>query len=288
MKKRKLDVLVLSDIHLGTYGCHAVELLRYLKSVKPKILVLNGDIIDIWQFKKNYFPKPHLAVISRIVKMASKGTKVYYLTGNHDDMLRRFVPMKMGNFTMDNKLLLELDGKIAWFFHGDVFDSSVTCARWLAQLGGAGYDALVALNVGINHVLTKMGKPKMSLSKKVKNSVKRAVKYVQDFENLAAELAIEKSYDYVVLGHIHQPQMRKISTKKGSVIYLNSGDWIENLTALEYSDKKWSLYYYNEQNFEKNEKEPVHDELVDFSYETFYASVTEGEIQKVLEKMNLQ
>lgn len=288
MKKRKLDVLVLSDIHLGTYGCHATELLKYLKSVKPKILVLNGDIIDIWQFKKSYFPKPHLAVISRIAKMASKGTKVYYLTGNHDEMLRRFVPMKMGNISIDNKLLLELDGKIAWFFHGDVFDSSVTCAKWVARLGGVGYDALVALNLGINSVLKTMGKPRMSLSKKIKDSVKRAVKYVNDFEDVAAELAIEKSYDYVVLGHIHRPQMRKISTRKGSTIYLNSGDWIENLTALEYVDKKWSIYHYNEDDFKQEvDGEPSND-LVELTYETFYASVTEGNVQKIFETLNLQ
>ncbi|BDS11814.1 UDP-2,3-diacylglucosamine diphosphatase [Aureispira anguillae] len=285
MAKRKLDVLVLSDIHLGTYGCHATELVNYLKSVKPKILVLNGDIIDIWQFKKSYFPKPHLAVISQIVKMASKGTKVYYLTGNHDEMLRKFVPMQMGNFYMDNKLLLELDGKVAWFFHGDVFDTSVTCAKWLAKLGGAGYDALVAINLGVNYVLKSVGKPRMSLSKKVKDSVKRAVKYVKDFETVAAELAIEKSYDYVVLGHIHQPQIRSIATHKGQTTYLNSGDWIENLTALEYVDKKWSIYQYSEVDFEPTE---ITEEIKDINYEMVYASVTEGKIDQIFKELILQ
>lgn len=284
MGKRKLDVLVLSDIHLGTYGCHAKELVNYLKTVKPKVLVLNGDIIDIWQFKKSYFPKPHLAVISQIVKMASKGTKVYYLTGNHDEMLRKFAPMQIGNFYMDNKLLLELDGKVAWFFHGDVFDTSVTCAKWLAKLGGAGYDALVTINLGINRLLKTMGKPRMSLSKKVKDSVKRAVKYVQDFENIAAELAIEKSYDYVVLGHIHQPQMRSIITKKGRTLYLNSGDWIENLTALEYANKEWSIYHYDENDF--NEAEPISD-LQEIDYDKVYASVVEGKVQEIVNELTL-
>ena len=284
MGKRKLDVLVLSDIHLGTYGCHAKELVNYLKTVKPKVLVLNGDIIDIWQFKKSYFPKPHLAVISQIVKMASKGTKVYYLTGNHDEMLRKFVPMQIGNFYMDNKLLLELDGKVAWFFHGDVFDTSVTCAKWLAKLGGAGYDALVTINLGMNRLLKTMGKPRMSLSKKVKDSVKRAVKYVQDFENIAAELAIEKSYDYVVLGHIHQPQMRSIITKKGRTLYLNSGDWIENLTALEYVNKEWTIYQYDENDY--NEAEPISD-LQEIDYDKVYASVVEGKVQEIFNELTL-
>lgn len=285
--KRKIDVLVLSDIHLGTYGCHAAELLNYLKSVEAKILVLNGDIIDIWQFKKSYFPKSHLAVISQIVKMASKGTKVYYLTGNHDEMLRKFAPMQIGNFYMDNKLLLELEnGKIGWFFHGDVFDTSVTCAKWLAKLGGAGYDALVMINLGVNQLLKAVGKPGMSLSKKVKNSVKRAVKYVHDFENVAAELAIEKSYDYVVLGHIHQPQIRSIVTKKGSTVYLNSGDWIENLTALEYVDGDWSIYTYDENDFDK--AEPLNTDLKEIDYELLYASVTEGKVYEIFKELNLQ
>lgn len=287
-KKRKLDVVVLSDIHLGTYGCQAKELVQYLKSIKPKILVLNGDIIDIWQFKKSYFPKPHLAVVSQIVKMASKGTKVYYLTGNHDEMLRRFAPLKMGNFSMDNKLLLELDGKVAWFFHGDVFDTSVTCAKWLAKLGGAGYDALVVINAGVNKVLQSMGKPRMSLSKRVKNSVKRAVKYVQDFENVAAELAIEKEYDYVVLGHIHQPQIRSIATNKGQTLYLNSGDWIENLTALEYVQKKWSIYYYKEDDFDKSSPNNLEDDIQDIDPDKVYASVTEGKIDQILKELILQ
>jgi len=285
MKKRELDLLVLSDIHLGTYGCHATELLNYLKTVKPKVLVLNGDIIDIWQFKKRYFPKTHLAVISQIMKMASKGTKVHYLTGNHDEMLRKFVPFQMGNFIMDNKLVLNLDGKLAWFFHGDVFDTSVTCAKWLAKLGGAGYDVLVTINLGVNKMLKAMGRPRMSLSKKIKDSVKRAVTYVNDFENIAAELAIEKSYDYVVLGHIHQPQIREIKTSKGATTYLNSGDWIENLSALEYNNKEWSIYQYNEKDFEK--AAPVSD-IVEIDYEMLYASVTEVKVHEILREANLQ
>lgn len=278
-QKRPLDVLVLSDIHLGTYGCHAKELLQYLKSVNPKTLVLNGDIIDIWQFRKRYFPKAHLAVISQVIKMASKGTKVYYLTGNHDEMLRRFVPLEMGNFCIDNKLVLNLDGKTAWFFHGDVFDTSVTGARWLAKLGGAGYDALVAINWSINQLLKTMGRPRMSLSKKVKDSVKQAVKYIQDFEQIAADLAIEKSYDYVVLGHIHQPQIRTIKTKQGQTTYLNSGDWIENLTALEYVDRQWSIYQYEETDFEAL---PAQEELLVLNQEALYASVTGERVLEVL------
>ena len=116
-KKREVDVVVVSDVHLGTYGSHAAELVRYLKTIKPKILVLNGDIIDIWQFSKRYFPKPHMQVIKRITKLLGKSTKVYYVTGNHDEMLRKFVGFRIGSLQIVNKVILNLDGKKAWIFH---------------------------------------------------------------------------------------------------------------------------------------------------------------------------
>lgn len=247
MTKRKVDLLILSDIHLGTYGCRAKELVSYLKSVKPKLLVLNGDIIDIWQFSKNYFPKAHIEVIRQILKFAVSGVPIYYITGNHDDALRRFSGFSLGNFYLEDKLLLDLDGKKAWIFHGDVFDASIKCSRWLAKLGGYGYTMLILINVFINYILNKLGKPKMSFSKKVKHSVKKAVAYVSDFEETAAEIAIDKKYDYVICGHIHNPQYRKIINDKGSTIYLNSGDWIENLSALEYKDGRWEIYRHESQ-----------------------------------------
>ncbi len=244
MKKRIVDIVVLSDIHLGTYGCHAKELLSYLSGIKPKTLILNGDIIDIWQFRKSYFPKSHLKVVKKLLDFASKGTKVYYITGNHDEMLRKFSDTTIGNFSIVDKIVLELDGKKAWFFHGDVFDSSVNHAKWIAKLGGIGYDYLILLNRFINWGLIKMGREQYSLSKKIKSSVKKAVKFISDFEATAAELAIENEYDYVVCGHIHEPTIQIKENKKGSVTYLNSGDWIENLTALEYNNKCWELYKY--------------------------------------------
>ena len=125
VKKRKIDLAVISDIHLGTYGCHAEEVLNYLSSIRPKTLILNGDIIDIWQFRKRYFPKSHLKVIKKIISMATNGTKVFYITGNHDELLRRFTDIDFGNIQVVDKLILELDGKKSWFFHGDIFDATV-------------------------------------------------------------------------------------------------------------------------------------------------------------------
>lgn len=244
--KRELQLLVISDVHLGTFGCHAKELLQYLKSVNPQTLVLNGDIIDMWNFSKSYFPSAHMDVLRHIMKMASRGTHVYYITGNHDEMLRKYTDLQLGNFEIVDKLLLNLDGKKAWIFHGDVFDSSTKgYAKLLAKLGGKGYDVLILINRFVNRVLQLFGREKMSFSKKVKDGVKKAVAFVNDFESTAAEIAIEKKYDYVVCGHIHMPQIKEVTTDNGSVMYLNSGDWIENLTALEYNEGAWKIFNYD-------------------------------------------
>jgi UDP-2,3-diacylglucosamine pyrophosphatase LpxH len=239
---REVDLVIISDTHLGTFGCHAAELLSYLNTIEPKILVLNGDIIDIWQFSKRYWPATHSAVLKKIMDFIHKGTRVYYLTGNHDDALRKFSEFEIGNFKLCDKLVLDLDGKKAWIFHGDVFDVSINHAKWLARLGSIGYDILILLNRAVNFVLEKMGREKYSLSKKIKDGVKKAVQFISSFEQVAADLAIMKGYDYVICGHIHQPQIKTLMNKNGSVTYLNSGDWIENLTALEYSDGEWQLY----------------------------------------------
>jgi UDP-2,3-diacylglucosamine pyrophosphatase LpxH len=244
--KRPLDIVVISDVHLGIYGCHAKELVQYLDSIDPKILILNGDIIDIWQFSKRYFPKTHTKVIRRILKMSGKGTEVYYLTGNHDESLRKYAGFGLGNFVLDNKLVLEVDGKMHWFFHGDVYDITMKNSKWLAKLGGKGYDMLIILNRLVNNVLEKMGREKMSFSKKVKNSVKQAVKFISDFENIVAEIAIDKKFDVVCCGHIHQPVIKEIMVGEQAVTYLNSGDWVESLTALEYTGKQWTLYQHPE------------------------------------------
>lgn len=253
MQKREIQVSVISDLHLGTFGCHANDIVRYLKEINPKILVLNGDIIDIWQFRKKYFPPAHMQVIREILKMMESGTLVYYITGNHDEALRKYSGTRVGNLLLDDKLVLELDGKRTWIFHGDVFDATTKgSAKIIAKLGGQGYDFLIWLNHWSNKLLTFFGKEKMSFSKKIKNSVKKAVSWIADFEQTAAELAIEKGFDYVVCGHIHQPQMRTVTNDKGSVTYLNSGDWIENLTALEYNAREWNIHYFKPQKNQVN------------------------------------
>ena len=251
-QKREVEVVVLSDIHLGTYGCHAKELVAYLKSVSPKVLILNGDVIDGWAFSKSYFPNSHMAVLSEFFKMMKKGTQVIYITGNHDEFLRKYTDLSMGNLFLTDKYLLEIEGKKHWIFHGDVFDHTTSGgAKYIAKLGGMGYDWLILVNRAINWILEKFGKGKVSLSKKVKNSVKKAVKFIGDFEKKATEIAINNHYDYVICGHIHQPADKIWTTEKGSVHYLNSGDWIENLSWLEFDKGNWNLKFFNEKDFEK-------------------------------------
>ena len=274
LKKRKIDVVIISDVHLGTYGCHADELLAYLNSISPKKLILNGDIIDIWQFRKRYFPASHMKVVRKIIGMASKGTDVYYITGNHDEMLRKFSGNAMGRLKILDKLVLQLDGKKAWIFHGDVFDISIQNAKWLAKLGGWGYDMLIVLNQLVNWVLLRLGREKYSLSKKIKNSVKGAVKYIQSFEKVAAELAIDNEYDYVICGHIHQPKKEVYQNNKGKTTYLNSGDWVENLTALEYNFKRWKLYQYSH---DKLSAFFADEELKEMDLEELISSITSKE-----------
>lgn len=268
--------MVVSDIHLGTYGCRAKELLRYLKSVDPATLILNGDIIDGWQFNKRYFPSAHLRIIKYLLGQVVKGKKIIYITGNHDDFLRRFRGFKLANFEIVNKKVLELGGQKAWFFHGDVFDVTMKHSRWLAKLGGMGYDLLIQLNNFVNWISFRLGRGRISLSKRIKNSVKQAIKYVNDFEETAARIAIANGYDFVVCGHIHQPQFRTITDETGgTVTYLNSGDWIENLTALEYNEGQWNIHEYREEAITETEEPDV----IEFSQEMlFTALIQEFEI----------
>ena len=240
--------MIISDIHLGTFGCHAKELLHYLKSIKPDVVVLNGDIIDIWQFSKTYWPKSHMKVIKHLINWMGKGIKTYYVTGNHDEMLRKFEGLKMGSLNIVNKVVLKLpDGKKAWVFHGDVFDVTMQHSKWLAKLGSVGYDILILINRFFNFISEKIfHKGKLSLSKNIIESVKSAVSFINDFEQTTADIGSSNKFDFVICGHIHHPEIREISNSEGRITYLNSGDWVENLSAIEFVDGEWSIYKFSE------------------------------------------
>jgi UDP-2,3-diacylglucosamine pyrophosphatase LpxH len=201
---------------------------------------------------------------------------VYYITGNHDDALRRFSDFSMGNIHLRDKLVLQLNGNRHWIFHGDVFDLFIQYSPFVSKLGGRGYDLLILFNRFINNLRAKFGQPRMSFAAKVKQRVKEAVKFIGDFEDTAIRLAAEKGYDYVICGHIHKPQVRR----EGKVTYLNSGDWVENLTALEYAHGKWRIFQYDEAEFEVinpklrvKEEVPAPEEEIEILTKAFYSSM---------------
>jgi UDP-2,3-diacylglucosamine pyrophosphatase LpxH len=250
MERRSLDVVVLSDVHLGTYGCKAKELLHYLRSIQPGMLILNGDIIDGWQFNKRFFPSLHMQVIRELMKFISNGTRVVYITGNHDEMMRKYTDLNIGHFTLTDKLVLEIDQQMTWIFHGDVFDNTTQgSARMIAKLGSNGYGMLILFNRLVNTLLGFIGREKVSISKKIMAGVNKAVAKVNDLEQIASGLAIQKNYDFVICGHIHQPSIKTIENAQGKVVYMNSGDWVEHMTALEYEQKKWKLFQYEAKDF---------------------------------------
>ncbi|MEI2694557.1 MAG: UDP-2,3-diacylglucosamine diphosphatase [Saprospiraceae bacterium] len=248
--ERSLRIVVISDVHLGTFGCQARELLNYLQSIKPEILILNGDIIDGWQFNKKYFPPIHIQVIYEIMKMAMQGTKVYYLSGNHDEFIRKFIPFYSGNIYFRDQLLLEMDGKRHFFFHGDAFDFSVQFSPFLAKIGGIGYDTLIRINTILNNIRFKLGLERVSFAHRIKSSLKQAINFIQNFEDAAVQYASSRNADVVICGHIHIPKMKSIDLGNRKLTYLNSGDWVENLTALEYKDGTWSIYQYDEMEYQ--------------------------------------
>ena len=260
--KRKIEISVISDVHLGSENSHAKHLLTYLNSIETKKLILNGDFVNEWQFNKCNFPKSHLKVIKKIMNMASDGVEVIYITGNHDEMLRKFSGSTLGNIAIVDKLVLNLNGKKAWFFHGDVLDTATKNTQWLTKLGDFGYKCLNLINRLLNWYRVQRGKERYSLSEKIKNSINGTVKKLHKFEKTVSNLAIENGYDYVICGHSHKPKKVHFETKRGKTIYLNSRDWVENFTALEYQFKRWKVHYfkkdklvpfYTDEAFEKME-----------------------------------
>ena len=245
MSRRELDVVILSDIHLGTLDCQAGPLLKYLEHIRPKTLVLNGDIIQLSP-RRRTFPANQMKIVDEILRMSMQGTAVYLITGNRDDELRRYTPFTAGHLKLRDKLVLQLKGKQYWIFHGDVFDLSGAMTPWIVRLGSQSYRYLLRANRCINYLRRTMGKEEMSLSAKLRKWPTHAKEYIRQFESTAMQMAEEKGYDVVVCGHTHQPIIRK----KEQVTYMNAGDWVENLTALEYGFGKWRLYKYNELDYE--------------------------------------
>jgi UDP-2,3-diacylglucosamine pyrophosphatase LpxH len=239
--------IVISDIHLGSSGSKAKEVNEFLKSNSCRQLILNGDIIDGWQLKKGgSWKKKHTGFFRAVLKMMDKyDTEVIYLRGNHDDFLDQIIPFKIGKqFSIRRDYILNSFGKKYLVIHGDIFDSITSHMKWLAYLGDIGYTFLLWVNKWYNQYRTWKGKPYFSLSQTIKQKVKLAVNFISDFEEKLAELALAKDTNGIICGHIHKPEIKQI----GNITYMNSGDWVESLSALvETHQGEWKLIYF-EQN----------------------------------------
>ncbi len=243
--KPQFRTIIISDVHLGTEGSRAREAATFLKTYSCERLILNGDIVDGWQLKKyGSWKKKHTSFIKAILKMIDEwDTKVIYIRGNHDDFLDQMLPMRMGkNFEIRREYLLKSEGQVYYVTHGDIFDTINNHFKWLAYLGDFGYTFLLWLNKKYNQYRVRRGLPYYSLSRTIKKKVKVAVSYISDFEEKLTDLARSKDCDGVICGHIHHPAIRDI----GGIRYMNSGDWVETMSALvEDHEGNWSLLYYN-------------------------------------------
>ena len=255
MEVRELEVAVISDLHLATHACKPKKILKYLKSINPQTLVLNGDIIDAWRFTRNYFPKPHLKVLRQIIKMMEKGVLVYYITGNHDEFLRKFAPSEIGNLRIVNQLVLELDGNKTWIFHGDIFDNTIHRKKWLAKFGAALKGFLSLLNNQINQLRQFLGKDEVIFYKSIKYRLIRDKLNLSANESKILNAAIQQGYQNVICGHTHVPKEKEIKFDGTNFRYLNCGDWVEHFTATEYNQGKWRVFFQSDL-----EEDPQSDE----------------------------
>ena len=230
----------ISDIHLGTPGCQAVALLDFLRRVECETLFLVGDIVDGWQLRRSwYWPQAHNDVVQKLLRKARKGTRVIFVPGNHDEFARRYIGHEFGGIEVaEDWIHVTADGKRLWITHGDLFDGVIQCAKWLAYVGDWFYELTLRLNRHVNSMRARMGLPYWSLSKYLKQKVKRAVSYVGDFEAALAKEAKRRGAHGVVCGHIHHAELRTID----GIVYANDGDWVESLTALvEHADGRLEI-----------------------------------------------
>jgi UDP-2,3-diacylglucosamine pyrophosphatase LpxH len=246
MKQTTLfKTIVLSDLHLGTSGSKAKEVTDFLKHHSCQKLILNGDIIDGWQLRQHgVWKKKHTAFFKAVLtQIVQHNTKVVYLRGNHDDFLDQILPLQVGkNFSIQREYLLKSGKRTFYVTHGDVFDSITSQMKWLAYLGDLGYTFLLWVNKFYNQYRAWRGLAYYSLSQTVKARIKQAVNYISDFEEKLTELARARQADGIICGHIHQPAIRQIN----GLTYMNSGDWVESLSALvEDHAGEWSLLYYS-------------------------------------------
>lgn len=243
--KTHYKTIVVSDIHLGIQSSKVKEVIRFLKHNTCETLILNGDIIDGWQLRRSgKWKKKHTRFFKLILNYVSRQKcRVVYVRGNHDDFLDEILPFELGNFSIKKHFVYHSNDKEYFVVHGDLFDTVTNKMKWMAKLGDVSYTFLLWLNRHYNSYREKKGLPYYSLSQQIKAKVKSAVSFISDFEEQLASVAKSRKCDGIICGHIHQPADKYI----GSVHYLNSGDWVETMSALtEDFSGNWKIVYYNE------------------------------------------
>jgi len=252
----------ISDFHLGTRGCQSELLLEFIKHTQSEKLYLVGDIIDGWALKNTwYWPQSHNDVVQKILRKARHGAEVFYISGNHDEVMRGFVPVNFGGVSILNHVIHEtVDKKKYLVVHGDQFDGIIQCAKWLAMLGSITYDFLIYFNRYINFFRKKLGYEYWSLSNYLKFTVKNAVKFVSEYEKLVSNYAKQFKVEGIICGHIHHANMQSMN----GIHYINDGDWVESCTALvEHFDGKLELINWTEKRKE------LFNETIDQNLENF-------------------
>ena len=265
--KARYRTVWISDVHLGTRNCQAELLLRFLKGLRTDHLYLVGDIVDFWEFARSgiYWPSSHNKVVRRVLKMARQGTKVVFIPGNHDENLREYLPIRLGEIECVKEAVHETrDGRRIWVLHGDDFDLITKYHRWLALLGDRSYVMLLWLNRLLNRARASLGFGYWSLSSAIKYKVKRAVNFISDFEHALAQEARRRGLTAVLCGHIHHAEQKQM----GDVLYLNCGDWVESCTAIvEHLDGSLERIRYASSPLahlkRQHAEEPDHDDLSD-------------------------
>ena len=224
----------ISDTHLGTSGCQAARLVDFLRRTESTYLYLVGDIIDGWQLRRRwYWHQTHNDVVQKVLRKARKGTEVFYIPGNHDEVVRHFIDLAFGGIAIRREAIHRTaQGKLLLVIHGDLFDGVVQHAKWLAYLGDRLYTLTLKLNHAFNALRARLGLPYWSLAQYLKHRVKNAVSYIGAFEQALAAEAKTRQCDGVVCGHIHKAEIRDID----GIVYCNCGDWVESLTALVETD----------------------------------------------------
>jgi UDP-2,3-diacylglucosamine pyrophosphatase LpxH len=225
----KYQTIIVSDLHLGTKDSKAEEFIQFLEEYQTDLLILNGDIVDGWALNRGTkWKKQHTKVISKLLKLSNK-THIIWIRGNHDEFIQEFIGTHLGSIEIREDYLLNLkNGQKYYIFHGDVIDVFITKYKWLSKIGSVGYDFALWLNRVYNTYRKWRKLPYISISQKIKGSVKVATNYINDFETTALSMAHKKGCNGVICGHIHQPADTMINGER----YLNSGDWIENMSAI--------------------------------------------------------